>query len=1186
MTARQSHSFAFLLLSLLGVAGAASAQWSITASPYLTDLGVDTRGTSGHTISFTVTLGYGGNPIPNDVTFVMTNYGPGVVTPDSNSGSPFTLGPNNPSKVLTYSYTFPTKLGAFQGDLRIAAQYNDNFFADNLYHGLAISLVGVTDYVKLISDTSTGPTTFSPVKGSPIPAACPLAFCPIHYSAQFFDVYGKGTAVSSWAWTIELFHTKGSYLLPLSAPSSTSTYSNLDINHSFTLPTGYDWHRDANGNISAKVSVDVIDTDHLGHHAEQAVGVNYPPSETTGALLCRTGAPLANAPLTIAFFDSTGQLSSQSTTTDATGRFDITLLCSASNHQGEKFVLSTPSCAGGWTIAANRCSGDLGQIVCQNCGSCAAPLGSNLWLPFDELAGPNSLNAAGANQGVFHGSPIPTSGYVGNGLCFDGEQSYVEVASYPAIDVAKGNFSVDAWVRRASGDDGIRVIVDKRQEQGFASIVFGYSLALISGEPWFQLADGTYDNYRSNATVPLDGLWHHVAVTVDRGDPAGGRFYLDGKTVGAPFNPLGHPGSLASGYPLRVGSRSSSVSEVFKGCIDEVETFGRALSGNEVAAIFTAGANGTCKQSCHVPWASLFCVNDSSLLATAQVCSSMATPQTFAYTFQGLPAGPGCPAAGPTSFSPAGSGAVVVQPGQCAPVPVTIGQPSGFAVGRIGCYNLSVETAGGAQTATCRGSVQSVIGLCAFWYPPLTLDMAGDVATHFVIEGWGPGKRSVEYQITAVDDALAPTSAIGLNGLPPGTPLEETVDLPAGGSSTLAVVARFRESQPGRFFNLLAQTDLLGDGTLVPLGSTLLQNVLPATCNPPQIVTPPKSQSVAVGQQLVLSVTATNANLDGFEWRRNGVDVTDARGGLTTTSSALAIDAATFTDAGLYDVVVTTPCGVATSPVAAVSVAGTACTPGPTTLCLSGGRFAVGADWQTTQGTRGSGHAVQLTSETGYFSFFDPTNAELAVKVLDACSSTGGFWVFATGVTDLEVDLTVTDTQTGAIKRYHNPAGRAFLPIQDAAAFSGCPAATSHAVARAAGKASASVPPRSAKPVEREAAVAAASAPPALVLGGRFRVEAHWQTTPETAGDGRPFALTRDSGTFWFFDPSNLELLVKVLDACSLNGRYWVFAGGLTNVQVDLKVTDTLTGKVRSYASPGGAAFSPILDTNAFATCP
>ena len=63
----------------------------------------------------------------------------------------------------------------------------------------------------------------------------------------------------------------------------------------------------------------------------------------------------------------------------------------------------------------------------------------------------------------------------------------------------------------------------------------------------------------------------------------------------------------------------------------------------------------------------------------------------------------------------------------------------------------------------------------------------------------------------------------------------------------------------------------------------------------------------------------------------------------------------------------------------------------------------------------------------------------MVVKVLDACSFDGHYWVFAAGLTDVAVTLTVTDTDTGASKIYRNPQRTAFLPIQDTSAFSDCP---------------------------------------------------------------------------------------------------------------------------------------------------
>src|SRR5262249_55696184 len=103
----------------------------------------------------------------------------------------------------------------------------------------------------------------------------------------------------------------------------------------------------------------------------------------------------------------------------------------------------------------------------------------------------------------------------------------------------------------------------------------------------------------------------------------------------------------------------------------------------------------------------------------------------------------------------------------------------------------------------------------------------------------------------------------------------------------------------------------------------------------------------------------------------------------------------------------------AAAPLRAGSAA-TYCSPSATTLCLDDYRFAVTANWASSNGGSGTGNAVALTSDTGYFWFFDAANIEVTIKVLDACSLNGHFWVFASGLTNTGVVLTVTDMATGA----------------------------------------------------------------------------------------------------------------------------------------------------------------------------
>lgn len=102
---------------------------------------------------------------------------------------------------------------------------------------------------------------------------------------------------------------------------------------------------------------------------------------------------------------------------------------------------------------------------------------------------------------------------------------------------------------------------------------------------------------------------------------------------------------------------------------------------------------------------------------------------------------------------------------------------------------------------------------------------------------------------------------------------------------------------------------------------------------------------------------------------------------------------------------------------------------------------------------------------------------------------------------------------------------------------------------------------------------------------GRFRVRADWRTEGGRTGVAQAYPLTTDTGTFWFFSPGNLELTVKALDGCAVNGRYWFFASGLTNLGVTLHLEDTVTGQERLYEHPAGRPFAPILDTRAF-PCP
>jgi hypothetical protein len=92
------------------------------------------------------------------------------------------------------------------------------------------------------------------------------------------------------------------------------------------------------------------------------------------------------------------------------------------------------------------------------------------------------------------------------------------------------------------------------------------------------------------------------------------------------------------------------------------------------------------------------------------------------------------------------------------------------------------------------------------------------------------------------------------------------------------------------------------------------------------------------------------------------------------------------------------------------------------TLCLNNGRFRVQVSWSSADSS-GVGTAVPVTADTGQFWFITSNNIELVIKVVDGTSFNGHFWVFYGALSNLEYDITVTDTTTGAVKTYHNPLG-------------------------------------------------------------------------------------------------------------------------------------------------------------------
>jgi hypothetical protein len=108
-------------------------------------------------------------------------------------------------------------------------------------------------------------------------------------------------------------------------------------------------------------------------------------------------------------------------------------------------------------------------------------------------------------------------------------------------------------------------------------------------------------------------------------------------------------------------------------------------------------------------------------------------------------------------------------------------------------------------------------------------------------------------------------------------------------------------------------------------------------------------------------------------------------------------------------------------------------------LCLAGdqmllnGRFLVSVNFQNLSNQVGIAFGCQMTRAAGYFFFFDKGNVEIPLKMLNACfgGSPASHWVFAAGLTNFGVEISIFDLATGIRKSYLNPTGRTFVSIID-----------------------------------------------------------------------------------------------------------------------------------------------------------
>ncbi|MBC7770910.1 MAG: LamG domain-containing protein [Pyrinomonadaceae bacterium] len=448
--------------------------------------------------------------------------------------------------------------------------------------------------------------------------------------------------------------------------------------------------------------------------------------------------------------------------------------------------------------------------------------------------------------GTLSGSTTYTSGKVGNAFRFPVGTDRVTIPHSGLLDPGNGDFTFDAWiypngVSRIANFPGtafngsINVITDITLCTGCTNLYLNVEINAANGS--------SVSVYSVLGTQPsVNNQWHHIAFTIDRA-AALLKVYINGVqagqgTIPPNFTSIVSNGPMYLGKPLNAFSSFPAIPRV-----DEVEIFKRALSASEILALYNAQADGKCKQGCHAPWDSGFCLTSQQITVPITLCNYDNVAHPFQLVFTGLPGVPNspCQVNGPTSFTVVGPNPVIIPAGTCQTVQVQIGRPTGLnAPGLVACYDIGMVNLDNNQSVVCHGSVQDTGQICPIPNPccssPLNccvffLDMEVGVSVDYTFSVRNDGIDSglIPYLVEARGADMELNRSIAFGGLPGGLPLSGTLEVPVGAAGDIPLTLSFLEHQPFDFSNVILLVDPDRDGAYYAIASIGAQSAAQPT---------------------------------------------------------------------------------------------------------------------------------------------------------------------------------------------------------------------------------------------------------------------------------------------------------------------------------------------------------------------
>jgi hypothetical protein len=339
-----------------------------------------------------------------------------------------------------------------------------------------------------------------------------------------------------------------------------------------------------------------------------------------------------------------------------------------------------------------------------------------------------------------------------------------------------------------------------------------------------------------------------------------------------------------------------------------------------------------------------------------------------------------------------------------------------------------------------------------------------------------------------------------------------------------------------------------------------------APCTLPAITTQPEDKTVTSGGTTTLSIAFTG--IGNVNWYRGTVGDKSA---LVGTGTSVTVGPLTQTT--LFWAEVSNGCGPVASRQVTVTVE-----PLTETLLMLNERFTVVVNYinqfenpPTTGRLKGRSLSNTTLSDTAIFTFGDPNVIELMVRLSDARPFDNHIHVFYGGLSDIEFFISVTDSLTGVATEYHKPANQLIGQV-DRTTFVAVPGAS--LLQSGIDALMAETANRAIRPFEDSDTI--------MMLNGRYQVRMRYRNqfvNPPTEGYllARSIASTTMTETAVFFgDPSSVEWMVRFSDARPFDNHIHFYHGGLTDLELTVEVTDTLTGLHKEYAKPGNTLVGAV----------